>query len=142
MSYSSSVTSGASWLSITAGGSGGNSGTLRVICAANTGAQRTGQITIAANGANGSPRVITVTQAGLAGAPTPTPTPTPGPTPTPVPTPTPPPAAGPVLSVTPGSTTAVAAGGRTPERFPSCRPAGPAVLPLLPVSFSSLLPCY
>ena len=112
MSYSSSVTSGASWLSITAGGSGGNSGTLRVICAANTGAQRTGQITIAANGANGSPRVITVTQAGLAGAPTPTPTPTPGPTPTPVPTPTPPPAAGPVLSVTPGSTTAVAAGGR------------------------------
>ncbi|MCX6981422.1 MAG: peptidoglycan DD-metalloendopeptidase family protein, partial [Verrucomicrobia bacterium] len=63
MSYSSSVTSGSSWLSINSGGSGGNSGTINVGYTANTGAQRTGTVQVTATGASGSPTTITVTQA-------------------------------------------------------------------------------
>jgi len=110
MSYSASVTTGAAWLQITAGFSGGNSGLIRLYHTSNTGAQRTGQITVTANGANGSPKIINVTQAGRTGA---TPTPAPTATPTPTPTPTPPPAAGPVLTVTPVSTSVPAISGRT-----------------------------
>jgi hypothetical protein len=63
MSYSSSVTSGSSWLSITSGASGGNSGTINVSYSTNTAAQRSGTIQVIATGAAGSPASITVTQA-------------------------------------------------------------------------------
>jgi subtilisin-like proprotein convertase family protein len=86
MNYSASVSAGSSWLSITSGAAGGNSGTIRVFYAENKGVQRTGQITVMAGGANGSPKTITITQAGIGGGTTPTPTPNP----TPIPTPTPP----------------------------------------------------
>jgi len=64
MSYSASVSAGSDWLSITSGASGGNSGVIRVFCTANTGIPRTGQVTIMANGAGGSPTTVTITQAG------------------------------------------------------------------------------
>ena len=67
MTYSASVTSGASWLSITSGGSGGNSGTVRASYALNSGSQRSGVIEVTANGASGSPVTITVTQSGSTG---------------------------------------------------------------------------
>jgi GH25 family lysozyme M1 (1,4-beta-N-acetylmuramidase) len=63
MSYSAAVISGATWLTITSGGSGGNSGTINVSYLADTGAQRSGTIQITANGAAGSPATVTVTQA-------------------------------------------------------------------------------
>ena len=64
MSYSASVTSGSSWLSITSGGSGGNSGTIVTSYTANnTGVQRSGTIQVTASGASGSPATVTVTQA-------------------------------------------------------------------------------
>ena len=63
MSYSASVTSGSSWLSITSGGSGGNSGTIVVSYSANnTGSQRSGTIQVSAGGASGSPVTLTITQ--------------------------------------------------------------------------------
>jgi hypothetical protein len=67
LSYSASVTSGSSWLSITSGASGGNSGTISVSFAANSGAQRTGTIMITASGASGSPVTLTITQAAPGG---------------------------------------------------------------------------
>ena len=66
LNYSSTVTSGTSWLTITSGASGGNNGTIVLSYAANTGAQRSGTIQINANGASGSPASVTVTQAGIA----------------------------------------------------------------------------
>ncbi len=111
LNYAASVSQGSNWLSITAGATGGNSGTIRMNSTENTGAQRSGQITITANSANGSPRVIAITQAGRSGA-TPTPTPTPIPTPTPNPTATPAPGPFPVLAVTPPTVTAAKASGR------------------------------
>jgi GH25 family lysozyme M1 (1,4-beta-N-acetylmuramidase) len=63
MNYSSSITSGADWLSITSGGSGGNNGTISVSYAPNTGAQRSGTIVVTANEASGSPVTLTLTQA-------------------------------------------------------------------------------
>ncbi len=54
MNYSSSIVSGADWLSIASGGSGVNSGTMSVSYAANTGAQRSGTIVVTASGASGS----------------------------------------------------------------------------------------
>jgi len=116
LSYSASVSAGSDWLSITSGASGGNSGTIRIFFAQNNGIQRTGQITVMANGAGGSPTVVTITQAARPGAPTPTPTPsaTPSPAPTVTPTPTPSatPAAGPVLAVSPVNATWPVSGGR------------------------------
>jgi hypothetical protein len=65
MSYSASVSSGSTWLSISTGGAGGNSGTINATCTANTDCfQRVGTITVTASGANGSPISVTVTQAG------------------------------------------------------------------------------
>jgi len=96
MSYLASISAGSDWLSIRTGASGGNSGTLRIFFAENSGVQRTGQITVMANGANGSPTTITITQAGKVFAPTPTPTPT----------------LGPVLTVLPVDLSAAMASGR------------------------------
>ena len=63
MSYSASVTSGSSWLSIASGGSGGNSGTIIISYASNgTGTQRSGTIQVTASGATGSPMSVTITQ--------------------------------------------------------------------------------
>ena len=68
MSYSAVVTSGSSWLSITSGGSGGNSGAFVASYSANgTGAQRSGTIQVTASGASGSPMTITVTQGSSTG---------------------------------------------------------------------------
>jgi len=64
MRYSASVSAGASWLKITSGGTGGNSGVLTVSITANTGTQRTGKVTVTANGASGSPKTVAITQAG------------------------------------------------------------------------------
>ena len=70
MSYSASVTSGSSWLHISSGGAGGNSGTIVVSYDQNTGAQRQGTIQVTASGASGSPATVTISQAvGSGGAP-------------------------------------------------------------------------
>jgi hypothetical protein len=69
MPWTAAVTSGGSWLSITSGDSGSNSGTINCSFNANTGTStRTGTIRVTADGATGSPVDVTVTQ-----APTPTP---------------------------------------------------------------------
>ncbi|HRI47047.1 MAG TPA: BACON domain-containing carbohydrate-binding protein, partial [Ignavibacteriaceae bacterium] len=62
MSYTSSVTTGSAWCTITSGGTGSNSGTINVSYTANTGAARTAQITVTATGATGSPKIVTVIQ--------------------------------------------------------------------------------
>ena len=63
MTWTASVTSGGSWLSITSGASGTNSGKINCRFTANTGAMsRTGTIQVAAPNATGSPVVISVTQ--------------------------------------------------------------------------------
>ncbi|MBX3740541.1 MAG: C39 family peptidase [Akkermansiaceae bacterium] len=67
MNYSASVASGSSWLSITSGASGGNSGTINVSYSTNTGTQRSGTIQIAAPAASGSPKTVTIIQAGAGG---------------------------------------------------------------------------
>jgi hypothetical protein len=64
MSYTAAVTNG-SWLAISSGGSGGNSGIINVSYSANTGAQRSGTIQITANGATGSPANVIITQAAV-----------------------------------------------------------------------------
>ncbi len=61
MSYSTSES--VSWLSITSGGSGGNSGTITVSYDANPGAVREGIVTVTAPGASDSPKQVKVTQA-------------------------------------------------------------------------------
>jgi hypothetical protein len=66
LSYSSTVTSGSSWLSITSGATGGNSGTITASYTSNTGVQRSGTIQITASGASGSPATVTITQTGVA----------------------------------------------------------------------------
>ena len=66
MSWTTSVTSGGSWLSITLGATGTNSGTINCSFSANTGASsRTATIRVTATDAAGSPQYVTVTQAGL-----------------------------------------------------------------------------
>jgi hypothetical protein len=65
LSYSSTVTSGSSWLTITSGATGGNNGTINVSYSTNAGAQRSGTIQVTATGASGSPATVTVTQAGV-----------------------------------------------------------------------------
>ena len=64
MTYTSEVTAGSDWLTITGGGSGGNSGTINVSFTQNPGSViRVGTITVTAPGAVGSPAQVTVTQA-------------------------------------------------------------------------------
>ena len=64
MPWTAAVTSGGSWLSITSGASGTNSGTITCSFTANTGTSaRTGTIRVTATGATGSPVDVTVTQA-------------------------------------------------------------------------------
>jgi hypothetical protein len=66
MNWTASVTGGSSWLSITSGGSGQNSGTITAAYTANGGtSERVGTITVTAPGATGSPKDVTVTQAGF-----------------------------------------------------------------------------
>ncbi len=65
MDWTAEVTSGADWLSITAGASGVNSGTITAAFTANIAPNiRVGAITVTAPAAVGSPVTVTVTQAG------------------------------------------------------------------------------
>ena len=65
MTYTSDITTGGDWLTITSGGSGGNTGTIVVAYTQNTSsASRVGTITVTAPGAIGSPKQVTVTQEG------------------------------------------------------------------------------
>jgi len=65
MTYTSAVTTGGDWLTITSGGSGGNTGTIAVAYTQNTSSvPRVGTITVTASGAIGSPKQVTVTQEG------------------------------------------------------------------------------
>jgi len=52
-----------SWLTVTSGSPGTGSGTITLNCAANTGAERTGTVTVTAVGATGSPKSVQVIQA-------------------------------------------------------------------------------
>ena len=52
-----------SWLQITSGGAGTNTGTINLSYSANSGAARTGTITVTASGATGSPKTVEVRQA-------------------------------------------------------------------------------
>jgi hypothetical protein len=66
MDWTSQVTSGNTWLSITSGSSGTNAGTINCAFTANTTTSvRTGTIRVTATGATGSPKDVTVTQAGI-----------------------------------------------------------------------------
>jgi hypothetical protein len=65
MTWTSEVTSGNTWLSITSGASGTDAGTINCTFAANTTTSaRTGTIRVTATDATGSPKDVTVTQAG------------------------------------------------------------------------------
>lgn len=105
------ATSGVPWISVTSGQSGNANGTVGLSVAANTGADRVGQVNVGG-------QTYTVTQAA---APPPAPTPTP-PTPTP-PEPTPPaPTPSPAPSPTPAPAPA-------PNPAPSPTPTPPAPAP-------------
>ncbi len=66
MQWTASVTSGASWLSITSGASGTNTGAVGLAFTANNGsAPRTATVRVVLIGAEGSPAVITLTQSAL-----------------------------------------------------------------------------
>jgi surface antigen len=60
--YSANVSIDSSWLRISSGGAGGNSGTIAVTYDGNPGIQRTGSLIVTAPGAIGSPTAVTVTQ--------------------------------------------------------------------------------
>ena len=63
LQWTAAVTSGSSWLSITSGASGTNSGTINCSFTANTSASaRTGTIRVTASGATGIPKDVTVIQ--------------------------------------------------------------------------------
>lgn len=64
MSYSTGDPSD-SWLKVSSGGTGGDSGTITVSYDANTGAQRSAVIQVTANSSSGSPQTLIVTQAGI-----------------------------------------------------------------------------
>ncbi len=69
MTWTAAVTSGGSWLSISSGTSGSNAGTVSCSFSANTGTSaRSGIIRVTASEATGSPKDVTVTQAGLSGS--------------------------------------------------------------------------
>ncbi len=63
MNWTASVTNGSSWLTISSGSSGTNSGTINLSYTANAGSARSGTVTITASGATGSPKTLTVNQA-------------------------------------------------------------------------------
>ncbi len=66
MPWTAAVTTGGSWLTITSGASGTNSGTINCSFTANTStSSRTATIRVTAAGATGSPQEVTVIQAGL-----------------------------------------------------------------------------
>jgi len=66
MAWTASVISGSNWLSITAGASGTNSGTIKCFYIANTGTtDRMATIRVTAAGSSGSPMDITITQKGI-----------------------------------------------------------------------------
>ncbi len=66
MDWSASVVSGGSWLGISSGGTGQNSGTITTSFFENTGVDpRIGTIRVNSDGAVGSPKEVTVTQAGV-----------------------------------------------------------------------------
>jgi M6 family metalloprotease-like protein len=66
MNWTASVTSGGSWLSISSGSSGTNSGTITCDYSENSNtSSRTGTIRITAAGASGSPMDVTVVQGGV-----------------------------------------------------------------------------
>jgi len=66
MPWTAAVISGNSWLSIQSGSSGTNSGTITAAFTVNPDtSQRTGTIRVTATGAEGSPKDVTVTQAGM-----------------------------------------------------------------------------
>jgi len=66
MSWAASVTTGSDWVHINSGASGSNSGTISVsVDASSDPAIRTGVITITATGATGSPKTVTIEQAGV-----------------------------------------------------------------------------
>jgi hypothetical protein len=76
MPWTAAVTSGGTWLSITSGASGTDTGTINCSFTANASILvRTATIRVTATGATGSPVDVTVTQASTP-VPTPTPTPT------------------------------------------------------------------
>jgi len=66
MPWTAEVTSGDTWLSITSGDSGSDTGTITCAFTANIGGTppRTGTIRVTATGASGSPKDVTVTQLG------------------------------------------------------------------------------
>ena len=65
MSWTAAVTEGSSWLRITSGTSGSSPGTIACAFDANMlPTLRTGKIVVTAPGASGSPKTVTVTQAG------------------------------------------------------------------------------
>lgn len=67
MTWTAAVTQGDSWLWISAGASGTDSGTITAEFMRNTGTEsRSATITVTANGAAGSPKDVTVAQAGEA----------------------------------------------------------------------------
>jgi formylglycine-generating enzyme required for sulfatase activity len=67
MNWTAAVTSG-SWLRITSGASGTDSGTVNVSYDANGGtSSRTGTLQVTASGATGSPKTVSVVQAGTGG---------------------------------------------------------------------------
>ena len=69
MTWTAAVTSGGSWLSISSGTSGSNAGTVSCSFSANTGTSaRSGIIRVTASEATGSPKDVTVAQAGLSGS--------------------------------------------------------------------------
>jgi all-beta uncharacterized protein len=87
----------ASWITVSSGSTGNGGGTVGLAVAANTGAVRSGQATIA-----GHPYTVTQSAAPPSDPmPAPTPTPTPAPTPAPTPGPAPTPTPGPAPTPTP-----------------------------------------
>ena len=62
-SFTYSASDDAGWLAITSGASGTDSGTINVSVDANPGAQRTGHVTVTADGASDSPKTVSVVQA-------------------------------------------------------------------------------
>lgn len=63
MSWTAAVVSGSDWLTISAGGSGTNAGTITVVAAANrTPSERVGIVRVTAAGATGSPANVTISQ--------------------------------------------------------------------------------
>ena len=65
LAWSAAVTSGASWLHVTSGTSGGNSGIVMLSADSNLESSiRTGIVTVTAAGADGSPKTFTIVQGG------------------------------------------------------------------------------